>query len=41
MHTEDHNTHINDLTLVCANCHRMIHRDKPSLMVEGLKKLLA
>jgi 5-methylcytosine-specific restriction protein A len=38
--TEGHKTHINDLALVCANCHRIIHRAKPWLSVEGLKKLL-
>ena len=39
--SEGHKTHINDLALVCANCHRIIHRAKPWLTVEELKKLLA
>ena len=33
-------TKINDLALVCSNCHRMIHRRKPWLSVEGVKDLL-
>jgi 5-methylcytosine-specific restriction protein A len=36
----EHRTHINDLALVCANCHRMIHRTKPWLGVEELAKIL-
>lgn len=32
-----HKTHINDLALVCANCHRMIHRGRPWLSVTELK----
>jgi len=35
------NTHINDLALLCANCHRMIHRERPWLSVDGLRSLLA
>lgn len=34
-------TKINDLALVCANCHRMIHRRKPWLSVEELSGLLS
>lgn len=30
-------THIDDLALVCANCHRMIHRRKPWLSIAELK----
>jgi 5-methylcytosine-specific restriction enzyme A len=32
-----HKTHIDDLALVCANCHRMIHRRKPWLSISELK----
>jgi len=32
-----HKTHIDDLALVCANCHRMIHRRKPWLSIAELK----
>ena len=33
-------THLNDLALVCANCHRMIHRSRPWLSVEQVKELM-
>jgi 5-methylcytosine-specific restriction protein A len=33
-------THIDDLALVCANCHRVIHRGKPWLTIEEVRKLL-
>ena len=35
-----HKTHLNDLALVCANCHRIIHRDKRWLSIAELKLLL-
>jgi 5-methylcytosine-specific restriction protein A len=38
---DGHKTHINDLALVCSNCHRMIHRAQPWLSVAELRKLLA
>jgi 5-methylcytosine-specific restriction protein A len=34
-------THIDDLALVCANCHRMIHRRKPWLSIAELKACIA
>jgi len=33
-------TKIADLALVCANCHRMIHRKRPWLSMRDLKQLL-
>lgn len=33
-------TNVEDLALVCANCHRMIHSQRPWLSIEGLKSLL-
>lgn len=33
-------TNIKDLALVCANCHRMVHRRKPWLTIEELKEHL-
>ena len=33
-------TTLDDLPLVCSNCHRMIHRQKPWLSVEELNVLL-
>jgi 5-methylcytosine-specific restriction protein A len=35
-----HRTHLDDLALVCANCHRMIHRRRPWLTIEELRKLI-
>lgn len=34
-------TSLNDLALVCSNCHRMLHRRADDLSVQGLKNLLA
>ena len=34
-------THIDDLALVCANCHRMIHRRKPWLSIKELRTLIS
>ena len=34
-------THLKDLALVCANCHRMIHHGKRWLTVEELRAVLA
>ena len=33
-------TRIADLTLLCANCHRLIHRSRPMLKLSGLRKLV-
>jgi len=33
-------TRLADLLLVCANCHRMIHRKRPWLTVDGIRRLL-
>ena len=34
-------TRLSDLALVCANCHRMIHRRSPWLTVEELRLLVS
>lgn len=34
------NTRVEDLALVCANCHRMLHRKRPWATVEQLRKLV-
>lgn len=34
-------TRLSDLTLVCANCHRMIHRGSPWLSLSELRTLIA
>jgi len=33
-------TNINDLVLLCSNCHRMVHRTRPWLSIDELKNLL-
>lgn len=30
-----------DLALVCANCHRMLHRKKPLISIQDLKKIIS
>jgi 5-methylcytosine-specific restriction protein A len=37
---EGHTTHLDDLALVCSNCHRIIHRCRPWLSVSALKDLM-
>lgn len=34
-------TTLNDLALVCSNCHRMLHRKVDTLSVEGLRTILS
>jgi 5-methylcytosine-specific restriction protein A len=33
-------TKLNDLSIVCANCHRMLHRDRNLLSIKSLKSLI-
>ena len=33
-------THLEDLAIVCSNCHRMIHRKKPWLSITELKNMI-
>lgn len=37
---EEFTTKIEDISLVCSNCHRMLHRKRPWLTKEDLKKLI-
>lgn len=37
---EGSKTKVEDIILVCANCHRMLHRKKPWLSKEQLKEIL-
>ena len=37
---DDGVTKLEDIILICANCHRMIHRKRPCLDIESLRKLL-
>lgn len=39
--TGNSKTTIDDLALVCSNCHRMLHRSIDTLSVESLKRLIA
>lgn len=36
---DNQDTRLEDLAIVCANCHRMLHRRRPWLTVDGLKKI--
>jgi 5-methylcytosine-specific restriction protein A len=38
--TKSKNTRLSDLAIVCANCHRMLHRTRPWKSVEELSKLV-
>lgn len=37
---EGHKTKLSELAIVCANCHRMLHRSHPMLRVEQLRDLV-
>lgn len=37
---EVRNTEVSDFALVCANCHRMLHRERPWASVDELRKML-
>lgn len=37
---EGHKTRVEDIAIVCSNCHRMLHRKRPWLSKKHLKKLL-
>lgn len=38
--TSDHKTKVEDIAMLCANCHRMVHKKRPWLTMEHLDKLL-
>lgn len=38
--TAETNTKIEDIVLVCTNCHKMLHRKRPWLSIDELKKLI-
>lgn len=38
---ENHPTRLRDLAIVCANCHRMLHKSRPMLSVDQLRTLVA
>lgn len=37
---EDQKTRVEDIAIVCSNCHRMLHRRRPWLSKEELKEIL-
>lgn len=37
---EESRTRLKDLAIVCANCHRMLHRSQPMMSVEQLRSLV-
>ena len=38
--TENGKTSIDDIVMVCSNCHSMIHRKKPWLTVNNIKQII-
>lgn len=38
---EDDETRVEDIALVCSNCHRMLHRRRPWLKISELEKLIS
>ncbi|MGH2592418.1 MAG: HNH endonuclease, partial [Anaerolineae bacterium] len=38
--TENHRTRLADLAILCANCHRMIHKSRPMLSVRELRAVI-
>ncbi|GAB5537170.1 MAG: hypothetical protein Rubg2KO_34190 [Rubricoccaceae bacterium] len=38
---EGQTTRLTDLSILCANCHRMVHRSRPMLSVEDLRALVS
>jgi hypothetical protein len=37
---ENHRTRLSELAIVCSNCHRVLHRSRPMLSVEELRKIV-
>ena len=37
---ENEKTSIDDIVMVCSNCHSMIHRKKPWLTIDKIKEIL-
>lgn len=38
--SSDHKTKVEDIAMLCANCHRMVHKKRPWLTMKDLDKLL-
>nr|MBK9652825.1 HNH endonuclease [Bacteroidota bacterium] len=37
---EEHKTKVEDIAMLCANCHRMVHKKRPWLTMKDLNKLV-
>jgi 5-methylcytosine-specific restriction protein A len=38
--TATHKTRLSELAILCANCHRMIHKSRPMVTVQGLRAVV-
>lgn len=38
--TPEHKTKVEDIAMLCANCHRMVHKKRPWLTMKNIDKLL-
>jgi 5-methylcytosine-specific restriction protein A len=38
--TTDHKTKVEDIAMLCANCHRMVHKKRPWLTMKDIDKLI-
>jgi 5-methylcytosine-specific restriction protein A len=38
--TEGHKTKLSDLAIVCANCHRMLHKARPLISIDELRDVI-
>lgn len=38
--TPEHKTKVEDIAMLCANCHRMVHKNRPWLKMNDLDKLI-
>lgn len=37
---QDHKTKVEDIAILCSNCHRMVHKRRPWLGMDDLKKII-
>jgi 5-methylcytosine-specific restriction enzyme A len=38
--TEEHKIRLSDLAIVCANCHRMLHKSRPLISISDLRVII-
>lgn len=36
---DDHKTKVEDIAMLCSNCHRMVHKKRPWLTINEIEKL--